>query len=598
MRLREIRHLIGEVLLPTLSRTRLLFGLLGVVVLLATYVFTPVPDAERIVTHGGYWFTMFTLVGFGYYAFRLRSVVFTWFASLDRGTLMLLILAWLGGGALLFNHAHFGPKVMMDDAVLESTARSLHQERQVYVTDYGRTIESLFVPFDGYVDKRPWLYPFAVSILHDASGYRVANAYTVNAVAGFVFLGLMLVMGYQLARLRGAILLMLLWLTIPLFAQNATGSGMDMLNLFMLGIVMLASVVYLKRPSHGTEGALSLAGVLLAYGRYESVLFCVLVFAVITVGWIRSQRIWLSAGSICAAPLLVGLVLQQKFFSASEGLWELHSGTVSPFGFEHFNINLARALNFFFDTGDQIGNSFLVAILGGISLLLMLLFLLKHSGQISKAEPVKWVIALMSIFLLVHMAVILCYHDGALDRLFASRFALPFYLLLTCNTVLCLRALECTKFVWNLVFGVTALFLCMVTFPMNAKGVFTHRNYVVKELEWMERIIKSEVQERALLVDHYGIYWALRDQSALSSRIVMISDERIASEVSEGKFSEIIVVDRRDLSIDESGVTLAPLNFESDHFDLELIAEASFKPFELTQIYRVTNVKPFFRGDQ
>ncbi|MEN8791515.1 MAG: hypothetical protein ABF324_04945 [Lentimonas sp.] len=598
MMFNQIRQFMAVVLLPTLSLRRLLCGVVGALLSLVAYVCIPVETAELVVRNLGYWFTFFAVVGFTYYCIQQRAIVFTWCYRFGRGARCCLLGAWLVGGVLLFAHAHFGPKVMMDDAILESTARSLHEDRQVYVSTYGRTVENKFLSFDGYVDKRPWLYPFAVSVLHDLTGYRIANAYATNAIAGLLFLGMLLVLGQQIAGLRGGVLLMLLWLSIPLFAQNATGSGMDMVNLLMLTVVFVASVLYLKRPSYESEGLLSLAGVLLAYSRYESALFCVLVLVIIVIGWIRSRRIWLSVGSVLAAPLLIGLAMQHKFFSASQALWELHSGTTSPFGIEYFGVNLSRALSFFFNTSDEMGNSFLVATLGFISVFLLLIRLLKHSDQMAQAQPMQWAVGLMSVFLFGHLAIILCYHDGALDRLFAARFALPFYLLLTCHAVLCLQMFSRSRTAWNIVFAAIVVFLCVSTFPKNAKAVFTHRNYVVREQQWIESFLQSEAKTRALVVDYYGVYWSLRDVSALSQDIVLLSEARIAEEVVTGKFSELIVVDRFELEIKQGEVVVMPSNFNPESFDLQLVAEASFKPFELTRIYRVSNLQPSFHGDK
>jgi len=592
-----MKQYLVSVLLPTLSRTRLLCSVVGVLVLLATYVCVPIEAAESLVRYTGYWFTFSAAVCFAYYCVCQRAILLDKLKGLGKKTLCYLLGGWCIAGLLLFAHANFGPKVMMDDAVLESTARSLHENREVYVSTYGRAIENAFVSFDGYVDKRPWLYPFVVSIVHDITGYRVANAYAANAIAGVLFLGLLLAIGFQIARLRGALLLILLWLSIPLFAQNATGSGLDMVNLLMLSVVCAAAFMYLKQPSYESEGLLSLAGVLLAYSRYESVLFCVCVFAIIVVGWLRCGRIWLSAGSILAAPLLIGLAMQQKFFSASDTLWELHSGTVSPFGLEHLGDNLIRALNFFFHTSDQMGNSLLVAILGFASVFLLLFRLLKHSGNMAAASPTQLVVGLMSVFLFAHLAIILCYHDGTLDRLFASRFALPFYLLLTIQIVLCLEQVSLSKYQWHNAFVLVALFVIGVSMPNHAKAVFTHRNFVVRELNWIERVYRDEAAPRALLVDSYGVYWSLRDVSALSQSMTLLSAGRLAQEVRNGKFPEVFVVDRRQLRMDDGHLVKEPSEFESEFFELELLEQSSFKPFEMTEIYRVTNLKPDFAGD-
>lgn len=43
---------------------------------------------------------------------------------------------------------------------------------------------------DNYIDKRPLLYPFLVSLAHDLTGYRVLNAFLVNVALHPLLLGL------------------------------------------------------------------------------------------------------------------------------------------------------------------------------------------------------------------------------------------------------------------------------------------------------------------------------------------------------------------------------------------------------------------------
>ncbi|ADE55310.1 hypothetical protein Caka_2293 [Coraliomargarita akajimensis DSM 45221] len=581
-----------------MSRVRLIVAVIGLVILIACYIAVPAESASRAVRHLGYWFTLAASLGLLAYAFIwardcLRSQV----ERLAFNYRYLLGCSMLLGSLLIFVHTEFGPKVLMDDAILESTARSLHEDRQVYVSTYGRTVENQFRHFDGYVDKRPWLFAFAVSLMHDVSGFRIENAYLVNAVAAVGFLGLMHLVGWMIAGIRGALLMPAMWLTIPLFAQNATGSGMDLFNLFMLGLVVVLGMAYLRKPTEISEGAFALSGVLLAYGRYESLLFVIPVLLLIVIGWLRSGRILLSIGSVVAAPLLIGLVLQQKFFASKEDLWELHSGVTQPFALGHAVENFPRALNFFFSLGDNFSNSFLLGIVGFPAVIAVLLYGVRYGKQIYRDFPERVVLLVFVVALLVQFGVILCYHDGKLDRLFASRFALPSYLLLTLSILLLMQHLARPLSVWVYSYGCCLLFLLAFTLPMKAKAIFTERNFVVSELAWIEGILEERNQPRGLLVDRYTVYWTLRDRSALSQPRVELSTERIVREIREGKFTELILVDRRDMQLVDGAVQIPPLEFPRDQIELELIDRKSFKPFRITEVYRATNLAPALIGD-
>lgn len=584
------------VLLQFCSQRRLWFSFLGVALTLIVYALLSPEQAEWVVRHCGYWFTWLSAVGGLFYLSRFAIVGWSVVRRSNRRILQICMLSWGLISALLFVHAEFGPKVLMDDEVLVSTSRGFSESRQMCASTYGRMIEDQFTLFDSYVDKRPWLYPFVVSIAHDFTGYRVANAYWVNVVVAVVFMGLLHLLGYQIANLRGALLLPLLFLTIPLLAQNATGSGMDMLNLLFILVVMLCAIVYLKKPSRDSEGALCLLAVLLCYGRYESILFLAPVLAIIVCGWVISREVFLSFGAILSAPLLIGRLLQQKFFSANEGLWELHSGTTEPFGLVNVPENLVRAWDFFYSTGDGFANSLWVGVFGLPAVFLMLYYFATKLRLIYKTRPVHLVITIFSLSLLLHFAVIMCYHDGALDRLFASRFALPTYLLLTCAIVLTFHLITQRRQVWQWFYSLSVIFLIGVTLPLNAKAVFSRRNYVASDLAWVERVLQERGASRLLLVDAFTPYWTSRDVSAMTQQKALLSSARLAQDVAKGKFEEILVVDRRECHIVDGEVVLDASKFQSDVFELELLAEKSFKPFLLTQVYRISNLEIDFSG--
>lgn len=569
---------------------RVLLACVGVVGVFSAYFATPVSITSDIVRYGGYWFILAAfsgLVGYGVSLLQVeRSRCVSLLRRLDR-VFVIFFLACLG---LCFVHANFGPKILMDDAILMSTAKNLHQTREMFTPTFGRWVYNDFSHFDGYVDKRPLLYPFAVSLLHDLSGYRAMNPYILNALCGVLLLGGVSLLGYLCSVKKGAYLLPLLWISIPLFAQNATGGGMDLINLVMIVGVILLSVLYWQRLDSRSEGALALAGVLLAQGRYESPIFLLPVAVVIILGWLRGGRVILSAGSIFAAPLLLGLLLQNKFFAQTEALWELHSGAETAFALANVPENLVRALHFYFNVGDAHANSLWVAVLGFPCLVFFTLYLLREWRQLSVARPAHIIIGLFGFFLFIHMAVILCYHDGKLDRLFAARFALPFYLLLTISIVIVLERLSHKAAIWSAVGVGTLLFIVGFTLPMNAKGVFTRRNYVANEIAWLQSVADREFEPRSLVIDVYTILWTIREVSSLSPLQAYSNAVRIYEDLQSGKFSEVYLIERREFTIEANTTQILPSKLPQGIFVVELIGERSFQPFTVIRVYRVIEV--------
>src|SRR5581483_8667631 len=103
----------------------------------------------------------------------------------------------------------------------------------------------------------------------DLTGYRVANAFVVNSLLLPLALGLAFVIGRQLAGWRGGLLAALLLGTLPLLGQNATGSGMELLNVVMILATLALGAHYLAAPDEPRLAAFLLSTVLLAQSRYE-----------------------------------------------------------------------------------------------------------------------------------------------------------------------------------------------------------------------------------------------------------------------------------------------------------------------------------------
>jgi hypothetical protein len=504
-----------------------------------------------------------------------------------------LLFSWAFGLLLVLAHAELGPKVLMDDAILGGTSRVLHETRQVYTPTFGRLIENEFRFFDGYLDKRPWLYAFFVSTVHDISGFRVENAYVTNLLLAAGFLFLLHRIGLKLGGLGGGVALPLLWIAIPLLTQNATGGGMDMTNLFCLGVLVYAILVYLEKPSRSGEAIVALSAVLLAYSRYESLLFAGLAFFVIVAGWLRCGKVFLAWPTVFAAPMLLGLLLQHKFVSHASSLWELHSGATSRFSLSYFPVNLVGAFDFFFAFDESISNSPLIALVGFPCLLLVMVGLLRLLGKRMidwKSKEIAMCCTLS--FLLLHFCIILFYLDGRLDQRFAARFALPGYLMLTLSIVWVAAEFLKTRRGWGVFIGLCLAYLILWAQPQRSKAAYSERNFVVDELRWIGKILEEEGMTRGLLVDDYTTYWTLHDYTVLPRKKVEISQERIADEVENGKYTKILLVRRRNQEIEGGEVRLEPVEFAYPGWELSRIDACSFKAMRLTEVYRVEKPQP------
>ena len=94
----------------------------------------------------------------------------------DAGVVVLILAA----SAFQFVHEDFGYKILMDEYNLTATSMNIHLEKTAFTPTRGRIVEGEFEVVDGYVDKRPFLYPLLLSIIHDISGYAETNPFILN----------------------------------------------------------------------------------------------------------------------------------------------------------------------------------------------------------------------------------------------------------------------------------------------------------------------------------------------------------------------------------------------------------------------------------
>ena len=94
--------------------------------------------------------------------------------------------------ATFYLHLHVdrGFKIVFDEHAISSTAMSMHYNARAFVPAASHIINDEVVASIGFVDKRPALFPFVVSVTHSLSGYRPENVFWLNSGLTFLLLGL------------------------------------------------------------------------------------------------------------------------------------------------------------------------------------------------------------------------------------------------------------------------------------------------------------------------------------------------------------------------------------------------------------------------
>lgn len=190
----------------------------------------------------------------------------------------------VGAVALVLLVVTLSPPVMrvqFDETSLVSVSWGMHAQRAAVLTTAAVPFDGEMLGLESTVDKRPPLFAFLVSVVHDVTGYRPGNAFLVNAA----LLGILLAMVHAAVRRRlglpAAFAAQLLLVAVPLLDVVATSAGFELLAVVLLVGTVLAGLDCARAPDPVRQAWLLANCLLLANARYESLVAAVVVFGLV-----------------------------------------------------------------------------------------------------------------------------------------------------------------------------------------------------------------------------------------------------------------------------------------------------------------------------
>ena len=485
----------------------------------------------------------------------------------------------------------FQSKVLYDEFVLQSTAYNMHHFRDASTMVRGYDVLGVFLSTDNYLDKRPFFYPFLVSLLHDLTGYRPLNAHLLNAILYPVVLALAWILGRALAGAAAGLLAVLLLGTLPLLGQNATGAGMELLNVCMLLAVAALAGIYLRKPNEVRLSALVLGAVLLAQSRYESAIYIGPVAVLIILGWWRTGRVILSWPAVVTPLLLIIYALQNKVLSNTKWMWELRADQETRFSAEYLPGNLAGAFEFLFNTTVRFANSWWLTVLGGMALLFVLVWLVLRRPSLRGSPAEATALGLLAVGASANTILLMFYYWSSFSDPMAARFALPLYLTLAYAAVITVAALDRRWPIMRWVQAATVVFGLGVSTKLVGQHLYSHLG--VAEIEWEKAVVASRPAsgQRFVITNKSTLPWLLeKTPSVLVGRARMVQD-RLAYQMAEGIFRDVYVTQTWRPTTPEGEHEMLPDDRLPPAFHLQPIAERRFGT-RITRISRVLAVEP------
>lgn len=572
-------------------RLILLALIVALSVALAWFTFTPI-EAVNVVRHGGYWVLLFTTALWAYQLARSLRSEGPWRGWPRRYWREAVIV--LAGALLLHVHERHEFKVVADEVVQQLTAQRMHFDREAAATLRAYDISGDFTPLASYLDKRPLFFPFLVSTLHDVTGYRLANAFVVNAGLSVALLALLWLLGRRLAGTGGALTAVLLCLGAPLVAQNACSAGFELLNLVMILLALWLGMRAVEAPQDTDRlSAFVLTGVLLAQVRYESALFVLPVAATVLYLWWRARRAVLPAAVLAAPLLLVICPLHFRVFQVMETSWQLSGieGADQPFALRYLYDNIGHALNFYLSFDGTQPNSWLLGVVGPLAVIFFLVLVWRRGRQAFAEHPAEAVLLLFLFGLLLHTGLMLCYFWGRWDDLLIHRLSLPSHLLLILAIVYVWPHLVPHRRNWQWAALVAGGYLVAFALPAMAMHRYSQKNFAARANAWIEEFARTLGERPTIAVDNTaGLAWFLANKSAINPIALAHRPEQFLQHYRMKSFADYFVVQKVVVDLDTGR---RYLSFDDDvgpGIQLELMEERRYAPDLAIRLSRIVSI--------
>lgn len=551
----------------------LLFGLMVVASALCGFLLFDANEAGLLVQRFGYYSMLGTFV---WAVFAMVKVAPDWMRSwsLNRKEWLTVAGTIVGLTLIAVITVPYTYKVLYDEFVLQATAWCLHETREVGVLVRGYDIGGVFAPLQTYLDKRPIFFAFLVSLLHDLTGYREANAFALNTVLMPMSLGLVYLLARKVSSHLASLAAMVALGGFSLLAQNATGSGMEMINLVMLLLVMHLGLWYLEQPEGPRLSALVLCTVLLAQSRYESGLYVAPAAIVILEGWRRAGKLILPVAAILAPCLLIPYALHNTYLSGTPLLWELREGDSARFGAQYLSDNLYHAVVFFFSFSGKLTNSWWLGVVGIPALLWAGWAAAKAIPRWKQAAPANVLFVIFGSAITANLSLLMFYYWGQLDDAIVSRLSLPFSALLVIS--IAWAAMQFRRS-WQRPVALVALsgaLLSYLSSGLIGNAMHWTLNQQAREIAWeVEQVKARPPATRLILTNKSALIWLTNRISALQIVRARARGEQIKYHLDHHTFQEVLVMQTYRPVGTHGGFQLEPLDRLPDNFILEPLIE-------------------------
>lgn len=536
----------------------------------------------------------FTLAAFSLFVFSFFSALRTANRpKLQKRSTWTAPICCLALAALMF--AREGPsfKVTMDEPILANVAISMHEHRDASVREYSL---SSGLGSETVVDKRPFLFPFLVSVIHDLFGVQPMAPFYLNlGLTAALLLLVYKTINQSGKKTGGAILATAAIATHPLFIQNASGGGFEILNSLLIVALCVFATQFYRNPSSHSLNLLVFTSILLAYTRYESALFVPATGALVVIQYIKAKQVTLSKLSLFAPLLMLPVAWQNRYINSTPQFWELKDSDMSPFGLGYLENNLASAYKFLFAPGPDLASSplFSIAIAISAAYLAGTAFTLSKK-RIHTLNAAFWPALVITATVASNFALLMLYWWGTLSDVAASRLAIPSLTLGALALGFAQNHLAARRPYLRWIAPAIIALSALYSFPVSSRAEYSKLSLQSRQFEWLLHQSGGEIGQSDLVISQLSRIWSTRQIPAISLKRALLNWEAVKLHQELKTYRNIFVVQQLHTTFKDGNIS-QKLNSGNDlgpAFQLETLNEVSLYPYNLTRISRVTRIDP------
>lgn len=566
----------------------------SITALLVSFHFTSPQQAVHIIKFCGLWLTLATFLIF---IFELRTPIkhLRW-NNITEGLrshwpALILILCATG---YLHLHIDRSFKILYDEHTLSSTAMNFYIDGQAFVQAASHQMNGEVITQAGFVDKRPSFFPFCVAILHQLTGFRPSNAFWLNSGLTGLLLTLVYLIVQRVCDKKHACLSIILLSSLPLFAQNTTGGGYELLNLCLISSLILAGMYYLQAEGNKGLNLLIIIGVLLASTRYESILYTLVPVLLWGIKSLRNQKFTLTWFAALSPLTLIPPLLSYSIFKSDNRF--IQTTNENFFSLKHLAHNLREATHYLFDLHGNFSNSALLSTVGFISLLIIAIFVIRRLHSLHIANDSFYTLAAVSAIVALNTSLALTCYWGAWTDPTTSRFSLPLQLLFAITPSLVLYHCLKSKNVWLWLSIVSIAFTATISSATSIRINKETRILIPMGNHWAQNWLNKNIpKETNLIISDGAIGIQLYNYPAIPIIVANSMPERVLNLQNIGFYDKLYVVEGL-VNFGNAYEMLPPptANRLSERFILKHLAQ---KAFSKNSFYRISQIIGLHEAD-